>query len=360
MKRLILIIIAVAVAGKLFALLITSIVHGPSEKIKGSQFFDKMTNEQIQQNKFSPQVTQPLAKTSKVVTTFKNTPVKLNNPIKLSKTEKAQVKKVKLAQAKKVKTENEKKRRKKRRKKLEDVASKKSSGPKFTVINTDTSDDPMSQNNNGFGVGAVITSTTPAPTPAKPKVKSAATGLPTPQVGSVNVGALTIKLINTPTYADMTTIIKYYQEHRISSAEYYNVISQMQTSENVDSRRLAVMGASLEQNVNAFQALSKATIDEDASTRETASQALKSYENITSLSIISEALVNGVLVSKITASNILNEVAKGFQANPDPNQRTLFSPFVDILNPLVEDGSSPDLQASASTTLSTIKSIIQS
>ncbi len=360
MKRLVMIIIALAVTGKLFALLITSIVHKPADNMKSNLFFDKFTQEQIHQNKFTQQEPQPQAKIIKSLPKFNNAPIKLNAPLKVAQAEKIQDKKTKLAQAKKVKKEDEKKRRKKRRKKLEDMATKKPEAPKFTVVNKHTTDYRVDQSNNGYGVGSAIANT--IPTTKKPAVNTAAPQIFTPQIANANIKALTLKLINNPTYADMTTLIKLYQARRISAFEYYGVLNQMQGSVTIDSRRLAVMGASIEQNTESFQVLAKATIDEDTTTRETAFQTLKNYENLSSLSILSETLVSGVLVSKIIASNILGEVAKSFQASPssDPEQRRLFAPFEEILNPLVADTTSPDLQSSAQKTLTTIRSILNS
>jgi hypothetical protein len=353
MKRVVLIIIATAIAGKLFALLISSIVKNPAEKIKGSLFFDKITQEQIHQNKVDQQVapTKTGVKSPQV-----KLPVLLPVIAKSTKVQEEKLKKIQTVALAKAKAAKEKDRRKKRRKKLEDIANKKPEAPKFSV--QVAPQDFYTQREVAYGIGGV-NSTTTAPSPAK-KAVAAAPALKPNVVASVNLGAITLRLLHTPNYADMTTLMKYYRDHRISQAEYYNVLNQMQAGSNVDSRRLSVMGASMEQNFDAFQVLSKESIDEDTSARETAGQSLKAYENISALPVLSEALQGGVLVSKIMASNILNEVAKGFQAtpNPDPNQRNMFAQFVEILKPLAEDHSEPTLQASAQATLATIQRIL--
>ena len=194
----------------------------------------------------------------------------------------------------------------------------------------------------------------PSPTQANPIVGGAAA------VPLSTIAGWLEALVNRPTPALMTAFVTLYQQKKITTAQFYQVLSAMQKSPVLLARQDAVTAAEMQTNSQSFQILADESQTEiDGPTRAGALQGISAYASVSDLGILSQALASGDINAKLAASSTLNTVVQQFGVNKNPAlAQSLFMPFVAILKSITISQVPAILQSNAQMVLNEISSLL--
>jgi hypothetical protein len=353
-RKLALIIVGVAITGRLFVSAVQSFVEKTAERTRIAKTEAELDIRKV------PQVTALQPKSNAGAPralppgSFAPHPAKAK-PVKLTKKQARAQRQAEVKKQKQEKTKKEQARRKKRRQKLQTVAKatapKTSEAGKVSVSNAQiTMEFPETHRNDV----TVIQN----PQPAAAAQPGAAINTRQAQIAYwIDV------LTNRPTVKDARTLFGMYQGAQIPADDYYKIMTAVSHSKNPASRKLVMIGCSIQPAPQAFIILADASLLEpDYGVQQLALKGLALYENIQQLDVVYTGLATGDLPAKIQATEIVNKMAirYGVPGNLGTDRLTLqktFSPFVAQLTALLQDPSQ-DLRTKAQTALNSLNLIL--
>ncbi len=173
-------------------------------------------------------------------------------------------------------------------------------------------------------------------------------------------------LLVNPSAAQFRIFLSMYKTRQITAAQYYQVVKALAASKNVAARNLAVMGASVEPQAEAFQILADETYNEtDSAVQALASQHLQVYANVQYLPLMSQSLSTGDVNTKTAVTHVVDQIALIVKSSPQTitsttkTWLTLFaSDFTSYLKTGVSAQSTASLLASTQQALTDVKAAL--
>jgi hypothetical protein len=308
LKRIVVLIIGAAIVGKIFAAELMRLAENSSTTSKNlgqSLYLDK--DEQLKLNHIRSNLDMVKRLPPRIFTVHKPIAPRPARPLvsKITKT----------AEKSKEDVKKDEERRKKRQKGLEEKQAeaaqvKAASPPQTPFIHTL----PAADYNNSYttqvaGVFPVTPVIPPNPTSTVPPLSIMPAHVSTLSNNAAVSGW--IKLLTTdPTAAEMTNFESQYTKNVITQAEYYQVITAMQASTNIESRNYAVQGANKYQNISSFKILAdESTNETDPTVKNMATGDLIVYDNVADVALLNSAAASNDAAEKAEAKAILQLIA---------------------------------------------------
>ncbi len=364
-RKIAIIIIVIALGGKILAGLITRLIESPTNRIAQNLSIEKFLNNQLKMGETNKREKAEKQKTKKIPTSLFVSSQKIPFSV-AAVTKNEEISKIQIAKAdtekKKEETKKEKERRKKRKKKLEELTDKKKevkSIPQFKVsFKPITKDSVITSPGGSINNIPKVETTTPLP-----MTPQSITPTTVPRK-TVNIEALTDALVNRPSPSTYKTFMDYFQAKMISPSQFYKILAQMQKSKFLDSRKYAVMAAETINRPESFHVLVQAihSENEDPNVRQEAQKGLESYARIEDLPILHTELKSGDADSQLAAATLMNLIMSQYETNKQPHTSQdasqLFIPFKELFEAMAHDPTKPQLQNVAENNLTLINRIL--